>query len=437
MPSNSNNNSHNYDNNSSSGGKWREVSRERPCPVCGKDHWCSMLDTPNGLVKVNCQRKSEGGHAEQDCNGNSYWVHTFNPDGSRAKFTPQKKRTRRARRKLRTSTNRKSSKTAKKPQQDQATDEFAGLEDNGITPDAPADLEFRYQVYSTLLKNLTLSAPHKEKLLDRGFSKEATEHNAYRSIASNKVRRTTKKLYEKHGNRLFNVPGFHLKDGSPVCRLFGDGIVIPVRNHLGQIIALKKRADEPWKGNRYFWLSAKGKGGKGPGNPLHVPRKLSSDLKELPEAATLDRLRITEGEFKADICQELDPQKIPTISVPGVTNWQVAMPFVRKVEAKTVHIAYDMDLENNKNVRKTRDALGSELLSVGCKVFVETWDHEKGKGIDDALAAGATIEVAEFVPPPPPRKNLKEESFDPEEVVGDFLEEALLQKAKNQMDTHA
>ena len=358
-------------------GDFREASPKDPCPICEHNRWCRVA--VDGLT-ILCRRVSEGGKRGVYADGTEYWIHSLNPDGTRKHFPPPGKRRR---------SGRNASSAVDRPKDESEDNASENPVEEELNP------EFCHTVFSALIERLTLLDTHKQNLLARGLPEASITDHEYRSIAKGIAKSNAATLYEQFGDDLYTVPGFHAgEDEKPVLRVFVPAILIPVRALDGRIIALKLRKDNPGRGARYLYLSGKGHGGVGPGTPLHVPRKISNDL---AGGGSFGKLRITEGELKADICNTLDPSRIPTFSIPGVNNWRVSLPLIEQLGSKTVHVAYDADWQEKKPVRQALTAFCRELVSRGRAVILETWDAARGKGMDDALAAGAEIEAAAWV----------------------------------------
>jgi hypothetical protein len=94
-------------------------------------------------------------------------------------------------------------------------------------------------------------------------------------------------------------------------------------------------------------------------------------------------VRITEGELKGDVATVLS--RILTISIPGVGNWQTALPVLEALQPRQVLLAFDSDWRKNSHVAL---ALAFALLRARYRLFTEDWHNEPEKGIDDLLAAG-------------------------------------------------
>ena len=128
-------------------------------------------------------------------------------------------------------------------------------------------------------------------------------------------------------------------------------------------------------------------GGKGSGSKVHTP--YFHNLKT-------DRIRITEGELKADLATSISGT--PTLSIPGVGSWKLILPELDQYNPKEVLVALDADYQTNPHVALALFRLVRALKSKEIEVKIEDFilDPSKGiKGIDDALAANASISLIE------------------------------------------
>ena len=241
---------------------------------------------------------------------------------------------------------------------------------------ANADLLSR--CYSAGLDLLSLSTEHFANLMQRGLSTEAIRAGGYQSTngGNTTIGIQIKKIA---GDNCILIPGMH---PNPLILQFDSpsGLLIPVRNLKQQIIALKVRRD---KGSpKYLYVSsAKHKQGASPGSPVHFPVGTPNEA---------DIVRITEGELKADVAFALS--KIPTVSAPGVNQWQKAFDAAIALKPKTIRIAFDAEPENN-NVQRFIAECGHAVLDADLSCEIERWEPKDGKGIDDVLAAGITPEI--------------------------------------------
>lgn len=231
------------------------------------------------------------------------------------------------------------------------------------------------KVYNDVLDNLTLEKEHAQSLKNRGLSELEIEINRYRSYRSFPCGA----LFDTYGNALLSVPGFLPSSTSGACLSPGlvSGLLIPVRNWDGKIIALKIRSFNPGH-PRYSYFSSM-PSGRGPGTPLHCPL---GDL-----STSLGTIRITEGELKADVATALSP--IFTVGVGGVTLWHRVTPFLTayKSSIHKVVVSFDWgDVKHRKPVTEQTLMLIQSCKAQGFHVGLETWDL-RFKGIDDALAS--------------------------------------------------
>jgi hypothetical protein len=244
-----------------------------------------------------------------------------------------------------------------------------------------ADADTLNQVYTAFLARLSLSKSHRENLLARGLADEAIDRNGYKTLPIQGRARIAGALGERFGDQLLRVPGFVVKDrdGGRYLTVRGPGgIVVPVRDLAGRILALKVRGDGQRDcGPRYVYVSSAGHGGPGPGSPAHVP---------LGMAAPAELVRVTEGELKADVAQALSG--LPTVSAPGVASWRPVLPVLRALGCKTARLAFDADAHDKAPVGRALAALAEALAAEGLALELERWEAGNGKGIDDLLAAG-------------------------------------------------
>lgn len=313
------------------------VTAASPCPICGKDSWCSV--SPDGET-IACSRVADGAYKTVDTSaGAPSYLH----------------------------------RRTSRPQ----------LPD--VLPAAAADPMFRNEVYRALLQDLPLSESHRADLRKRGLSDSDIDRGWYRSHGGQGRGRKAVAMLQRFGDRIFGVPGFVVRDGDggKYPTIAGaSGMLIPARDIEGRIVGLKVRADDFVGGARYTYVSSVKYGGPGPGAAVHVPVGIEGPV---------DVVRLTEGEIKADVATRLNC--VPTVSIPGVANWAPAVSVLRELGAKTVRIAFDADSQEKREVAVALSACAAELRRQGFEVELEIWPAESGKGIDDVLASGNATEV--------------------------------------------
>jgi hypothetical protein len=323
---------------------WRRVSGKHPCPICGKGDWCSV-SADGGLAA--CRRVEAGcWKAKADKGGTPFFLHRL--DGAtRATLPPPA---------------------------------AAGPGANRAGP------EQLHAVYSALLAGLQLSRRHREALRARGLSDEAIGRRQYRSLPVQGRARLARELGGRFAGALPAVPGFVTKpgnDGKPYRTIAGAaGLVIPVRDAAGRIVALLVRRDDPTGGSgKYCYLSSARYGGPGPGMPVHFP---------LDTVSPGETFRLTEGALKADVAFALSG--LPTVGAAGLV-WRPALDALQARGCRTVRLAFDADAPDNAHVARALAACAEAAVTAGLVVELERWERADGKGIDDLLAAGKQPEV--------------------------------------------
>jgi hypothetical protein len=247
-------------------------------------------------------------------------------------------------------------------------------------PSGAADPELLDQVYRSLLGKLPLTDAHRQRLRGRGLDDEQIDRLGYRSLSFFELRQKgLVPLRAEFGDDLLRVPGFVRKRGVISVVDLPGGIVIPVRDTAGRIVALKIRRDDDKQGGKYLWFS--GGGGPSCGSPAHVPLGVTAS----------GLVRVTEGPIKADIA--FLRSALPTIAVAGVSCWAPAILLLRDLGAEAVLLAFDADVLVKPGVAHQLSAFAGALAAQGFQVQLERWSLEAGKGIDDLLVGGGSTEV--------------------------------------------
>lgn len=267
--------------------------------------------------------------------------------------------------------------------------------------------------FRALMQVSNLSDDHRTSLEERGMSQEMIDKGGYFTFpkASNELLLDMyKKLKEvdSHSQVLKNVPGFvtaeHLKQvqGQEVRYLYTftnqNGLGIPVRNAMGQIVGIQVRKDQISEDEkRYGWFSSSYaqykniyKHGTEAGTPIHVTYPKENNFKNV--------VFVTEGIFKADAIAEAF--KSTAISVQGVGNYKLINEELKVIaerngEIEHIFIAFDADMAQNVNVynhlKKMVAWIKEEFPNV--TFYNSLWDEEKGKGIDDLIQEGNVNEL--------------------------------------------
>ena len=259
------------------------------------------------------------------------------------------------------------------------------------------------RAYNIFLDDLKLNEKHREYLVDiRDIPINIIEKRKYKTYPThNEMKSIFNKIYREHGdlNSIFRgVPGFFKQKVNNKWEwraVYNEGIIIPIRNARGQIIALQIRVDrEKNSGVRYNWFSSSqhiytnnARYGVSSGVPLDVI---------YPEKRPNNILFITEGRFKS----EAIASKIGSvcISVQGIGNWTgiereiyVAEDYLKQrykgyMGFTRIYIAFDMDIYENlhkyKQLEEMSDSIQSEFPTK--EIYCIQWES-KFKGIDDLI----------------------------------------------------
>ncbi len=297
-----------------------EVTRYSPCPICGRPDWCSVSSDGN----VICCRREYGGIERLDISGTPYFL--YFEDGW-----------------------------------DSSSTRFRYPETKEI---AKADPNTLHDVYTLLLNNFSLLSKHKDNLLQRGLPEDEIIRRGYGSLPEKKRWKKVQAIIQKFGETVCaSVPGLIVQDGEygRYWTVSGmPGILIPVRDLQGRILAMKVRLDQEDDSGKYRYLSSKSKGGPGPGSHVHVP---------LNHGIQVDTVRITEGELKADIATRLD--QTLTLSIPGVSMWRMAFPILKQINPKIVIIAFDEDSKTNITVAKNLENFARAIRGHNYELRIE------------------------------------------------------------------
>lgn len=227
--------------------------------------------------------------------------------------------------------------------------------------------------HQEFLRRLPLSQYWKDDLLRRGFTEEQITERGYRSTPdADGLMDICDLLYERYHTYWTSIPGFDLDpEGYPYLVTGTFRLVIPIRDHHGQIVGMqmRKRTGEP----KYAWFSKHGLGG----SPYHHNGTGSMAL-------------LTEGPLKADLAHYRLGWR--TISYQGVSCLGKLGDEMKKIpEVRRVLVANDSDLLTNKSVYIATCNAVDMLADRGLDVALVMWDthsvHGKPepKGIDDWL----------------------------------------------------
>src|SRR4051794_26071957 len=286
---------------------WLPVTEESPCHACGKPDWCSVSADGN---KAICRRKDGGaGVRRTDKSGQDYWLYELDGHGELI-----------------------------------SSEEV--WQQDGEVPEK-ADPQTLDQVYGALLDALALSHAHRQDLHRRGLTEACIKRSGYRTLPLKGREELARPLVERFGAEVCSrVPGLYENEAGRFSIAGSAGMLVPVRDIEGRILALKIRADEAGEGSKYTsskytCLSSAKYGGPGPGSQVHVP---------MHEELDLNVVRLTEGELKADVATALT--RTLTVSMPGVSSWRSALGVASSLGSGVVRLAFDADAKQNERVAR-------------------------------------------------------------------------------------
>jgi DNA primase len=302
---------------------WRNVTRPTPCPICRRPDWCSFSTE---LELVACRRLPSD-RERSDRNGARFWLHRLRDCAVVLRET----------------------------------------ETRLPAAGAPrACIDVLHAVYSALLAALSLSPAHRDNLRQRGLPDREIDRRGYRTLPSRGRGRLAKRLLHQFGADVCSgVPGLFLHEESdtPWWSVAGtSGLVIPARDISGRIQGLRLRSDDP-EGARYSWMSSRKHGGPTPGACVHVPLY----------SGQFDVVRLTEGELKADVSTVLAGTL--TISVPGVTNYPLALAVLEALQVRRALLAFDADARYKPTVARALAGAMAALQANGFEVAMECWSE--------------------------------------------------------------
>lgn len=260
-------------------------------------------------------------------------------------------------------------------------------QDYAPPPEPPrADAETLDKTYRAILGALKLTGGHRRDLHARGLSSADIEQGAYRTLDRNRWHGAKAAAAITSEAVLETIPGLYRKDDGKWSLTGDSGLLVPVMDLKGRVVAVRIRPDEPRPGQgKYAWFSSRHKSGPSPGAPLHFPTR--------PEGL-IERVFLTEGELKAAaICALM---KEYAISLPGVNAHARAIAPLHELGVKHVVIAFDSDARENHNVARHLAAAWRELNDAGFSVSIATWSPAlQRKGLDDLLMTGGSPTIIE------------------------------------------
>ena len=281
------------------------------------------------------------------------------------------------------------------------------------------------KAYRAALALLNLGYAERHHLSDRGLSHQdiqSWQSRGYRSAPISWLLRTAvaeaviAAVGKQAARSLPFLQPAHKAPGGLICADI-PGLLIPIFDHQGRIVACKVRLIGPEK-SRFLWWKARHSTAS-TGAPLHVHSSPTATL-----------AIIVEGPIKADLVATLWPriygESVTVLAIPGATAHAGLSESLQKLGLSRVLLALDPDQAG----QKTTQELQPRLQKAGFAVETASWPDEFGK-IDDFLsntkAPHQQLTRTHYQPEPPP---VVEKPFatmeDARAAAKPWLEDALL-----------
>lgn len=313
------------------------VTRQHPCPICGKADWCNYL----GTWGAHCMRVEQGSHKPANNGG---WIHIL--EGHEADWR----------------------------------EHLAAM-----PPPAPRpqmDLTLVNRAYRALLDCCPLSDDDRAGLYARGLTDAEIAGNFGTLPNDQHVRdRIVSAVTEAIGCDPFGViPGFiHEQGRTQLVKMAG--LLVAGWTADGLLGSFQVRVKHPGAGGKYLHLSDSKTPGSmsADGHFVNVSR---------PQRPVSHRIVIgTEGFIKGLVIATRLGRV--TASVPGVHNTGKLVATLQDLgDVEEVWMAYDADRETNPHVAAAESKTVRDLQAAGFAVKQLLWPAEYGKGLDDALQNG-------------------------------------------------
>lgn len=366
---------------------FKEANKLNPCPICGKDHWCShTVKVPTMWLCNRTHNIPKGtiiqGHdqREYECKGenkNGTLFFYLKEDCDRWREEHQQKK-------------KGSGKKNKRMAAEQLPVQKPSEKKEEIKPLTNDKLDTIYRYMLSLLK---LSEADRNYLNKEGFTDVLIEQYSIRSMVDTLQERENivNQLLKKFGD-LTGVPGFFKKDNR-WCIAEMNGILFPIPDIFGNIYRLRIRLRNATNGKGKYrnFAVPKEPNGCPSGNQCGYFSK---------NTTRNDIAFIIEGEKKGIITNAV--YHYPVVTLPGVNsfsklkdpiNTEAAggasiLDMLKKMGVKLIVVAYDADKHHNKAVLSCEERTIELVKSEGFAVATAEWDEAAGKGLDDLLVYG-------------------------------------------------
>lgn len=240
------------------------------------------------------------------------------------------------------------------------------------------------QAHSIVLSQLALRGPQREALRRRGLTANdlaQLEAQGYRSAPTSwgLRRQVAEAVVAQLGEENAAKLPFLERWKSDWMAAGIEGLLVPLRNHLDQVVGFKVR--KPNGTPKYLYWKAKGSKAS-TGAPVHVKRNPHSRLTV-----------VVEGPIKADILalrwEAAMGEAVTVVAIPGASAYKDLVDVLAQLPTKRVLLALDQDAAGEK----ATNALRPRLVEAGFEVSVASWPTELGKVDDFILSPIAAVQL--------------------------------------------
>lgn len=255
-------------------------------------------------------------------------------------------------------------------------------------------VETRNEKYREILRGLTLSWQHNQKLRSRGLSGDEVEKLKelllLRTWIPNKTVYGCEGLAGVFNNKLNYLSGF----------------VIPAYDPRGRITGFQLASDDPTYG-KYLWVSSLNKGGNGPQLPNG---ELPPFVWRNPASPICSEVWLCEGALKSGVTaiklwvsDNRIQRSIVVIGTAQSASYgsETLREYLRVLNPTVVRILPDAGSIENEQIFKNNNNTACQCESWGYEVKIGWWGQQKkgeSKDIDDLLIAGEGDSIAWITP---------------------------------------
>lgn len=382
----------------------RAVTKQRPCPICGKPDWCGFFESSSGGEMICCQRIKDQNDV-MGYDGNYYIFVAESKNGTSLIFEEA---------------NQRLAKLKARKGEDLGNLKFAKPVQRVLTPvdivEPSKDHKWLSERYNAMLDMLILEERHRDYLKKEGWTDELIEKWKIKSLpvedyvrmrdglqTKNPFRVTIgQKLSEKYGD-LSGLPGFYLNKKNKWTIAGQDGILFPLpdvnHNYYRMRIRLEKA---PKIGGKYRNLSSYKEDDEAYEQGFIVNKYFKGCKAYNNIGFYYDQNRdnmfnayVTEGEKKSMIGEAY--LRCPVIDIPGVNSickmvegkvGERPIDYLKSIGVQIIIIAFDADFRTNEAVFSNQQKAVQIFKDEGFQIGIAEWDSELGKGLDDILVGG-------------------------------------------------